>query len=365
MPCMIVAFGELMLRLAPPGVLRLRQALPGQLEATFAGAEANVCAALAAWGMPVRYVTALPRHTVADAALALLAGLGIDVRYVLRREAGRMGAYFVETGANQRSSQVLYDRDHSAISLATAEEYLFDEALTGAAYLHVTGITPALSRAAFDATLAVVRRAAERGLSVSCDLNFRAKLWRWQPGSSPRELARECMPQILKHVSLLLANEEDAADVLGISARGTSIEQGRICASAYQEVAEQIARRFPNIRRVAFTLRESHSADHNNWGGLLYEAAAGETFLAPLDGQGEYRPYEIRDIVDRVGAGDSFAAGLLFASLTPELAEPRTALRYAVAASCLKHSVRGDFLYVSREEVEALMAGQASGRVRR
>jgi 2-dehydro-3-deoxygluconokinase len=362
---MIVAFGELMLRLAPPGVLRLRQALPGPLEASFAGAEANVCAALAGWGMPVRYITALPQHAVADAALAVLSGLGIDTRYVLRRAAGRLGAYFVETGANQRSSVVLYDRDHSAVSLAAADEYRFDEALSGAAGLHVTGITPAISQAAFETTLELVRRAATRGIPVSCDLNFRAKLWRWRPGTAPRELAGECMPHILRHVTLLMANEEDAGDVLGIHAQATSVEQARVSAAAYQAVAEEIVARFPNIRRVAFTLRESHSADHNNWGGLLYDAGARQCWLAPLDEAGEYRAYEIRDIVDRVGAGDAFAAGLLYAFHTPDLAAPQTALRYAVAASCLKHSVRGDFLYVTRDEVQTLMAGQASGRVRR
>lgn len=362
---MIVAFGELMLRLAPPGVLRLRQSLPGQLEATFAGAEANVCAALAGWGMPVRYITALPQHAVADAALALLTGLGIDARFVIRRAAGRLGTYFVETGANQRSSLVLYDRDHSAISLASAEEYRFDEALAGASCLHVTGITPALSQTAFETTLDLVSRAAQMGLLVSCDLNFRAKLWRWRPGMPPRTLAAECMPQILRHVTLLIANEEDAADVLGIHAKETSIEQGRISAAAYQAVAEEIVARFPNIRRVAFTLRESYSANHNNWGGLLYDAADGQAWLAPQDEHGQYRPYEIRNIVDRVGAGDAFAAGLLFAFHTSELAAPLTALRYALAASCLKHSIRGDFLYVTRDEVQALMSGQASGRVRR
>ncbi|HEX3659215.1 MAG TPA: sugar kinase [Pirellulales bacterium] len=364
---MFLAFGELMLRLAPLDKRRLRQTLPGPLEATFAGAEANVCASLATWGAAARFVTALPAadNPVAEAALANLRGLGIDTQFVLRRAAGRLGIYFVETGANQRSSQVVYDRDGSAISQAEADEYRFEAALADVHWVHITGITPSLSEPAFRATKTLVQLARARGLSVSCDLNFRKKLWRWASGTPPAKLAAQCMGELLPMVDLLIANEEDAADVLDIHAAGSSVEQGTLDADAYATVARRIVERFPNVRHVAITLRESHSADHNNWGALLLDATGDRVCLAPTDASGKYRPYEIRDIVDRVGGGDAFGAGLLFALGTPELAEQSAALRYAVAASCLKHSILGDFNYVGKEEVLALMAGAASGRVRR
>lgn len=361
---MLLAFGEIMMRVAPAGRLRLRQVMPGTVDVTFAGAEANVCASLAMLGMPARFVTALPNHTLADAAVAALRGLGVDTSHILRR-GGRLGVYYVEAGANQRGTTVIYDRDHSAISQAEPGEYDFAAALEGVTGVHVTGITPSLGEPAFRASLALVRLAKERGLSVSCDLNFRKKLWRWRTGTDPKALARECMSQLLPHVDLAIANEEDCADVLDIHAEGTSVEQGRINAQAYQQVARSVVARFPNIRRVAITLRESISADHNNWGGMLFDAQNGRAVFAPLDDSGQYRPYEIRDIVDRVGGGDAFGAGLLFALNTPELSDPSLALRFAVAASCLKHSILGDFNYVSREEVEALVGGAASGRVRR
>ncbi|HVX13742.1 MAG TPA: sugar kinase [Pirellulales bacterium] len=361
---MFLAFGEIMLRVAPEGHLRFRQVLPGRVDMTFAGAEANVCASLALWGQPCRYLTALPSNPITDALLAVLRGLDIDVGRVVRREAGRLGVYFVETGANQRSSLVVYDRDHSAISLAAPAEYDFARALDGATWVHVTGITPSLSENAYLATLELVRQAHERGLGVSCDLNFRNKLWRWKPGFSARQLAHECMTQILPHVSLLIANEEDAGDVLGIHASGTAVEQGRMNHAAYEQVAREISQRFPNLARVAITLRESLSADHNNWGAMLFDTETGSSYFAPSV-EGAYRPYEIRDIVDRVGAGDTFAAGLLYASQSADFATPERTLQFAVAASCLKHSIKGDFSYITLPEVLALVSGVASGRVRR
>ncbi|HVA47760.1 MAG TPA: sugar kinase [Pirellulales bacterium] len=362
---MFLAFGEIMLRLAPEGHLRFRQVLPGRLDATFAGAEANVCAALAMWGQRCRYVTALPSNPIGEALAAVLRGLGVDTDLIVRREVGRLGVFFVETGANQRSSLVVYDRDHSAISLAAAQEYDFERALEGATWVHVTGITPSLSENAYLATLELVRKAHHRGIHVSCDLNFRNKLWRWKPGFNARQLAHECMTQILPHVKLLVANEEDAGDVLGIHAAGASVEAGRVNPAAYEQVAREIARQFPSLSQVAITLRESISADHNNWGAMLFDVPADRACFAPLDADGGYRPYEIRDIVDRVGAGDAFAAGLLYALHSTEFAAPQQALQFAVAASCLKHSIKGDFSYVSLPEVTTLMSGIASGRVRR
>jgi 2-dehydro-3-deoxygluconokinase len=271
----------------------------------------------------------------------------------------------VEVGANQRGSTVLYDRSHSAVSLAEPAEYDFLAALAGIKWVHVTGITPAISEAACRANLELVKQAKKSGASVSCDLNFRKKLWNWKSGTKPRELARQCMAEVLPFVDLVIANEEDAADVLDIHAAGTDVAQGRIDAPAYEQVARQIISRFPNVSRVAITLRESISADHNNWGATLFDAKLGKAFFAPLNHHGEYEPFEIRDIIDRVGGGDSFAAGLLFGLNSPEFADPQSAISFAVAASCLKHSVQGDFNYVTKEEVVALMGGNASGRVQR
>jgi len=362
---MFLAFGEIMMRVAPRGFLTFRQALPGAVEATFGGGEANVCASLALLGRPTRYLTALPKHAVAESLIGTLRGLGIDTGSILRRDSGRLGIYFLEPGANQRSSKVIYDRASSAVSLAGPEEYDFDAALEGVRRVHVTGITPSLGENAFHSTLELVRLAAQKGVRVSCDLNFRKKLWRWRPETDPRTLARDCMSEILPLVDLVIGNEEDADKVLGIRAEGTSVEEGKIDAAAYRQVARKIHRRFENVSQVAITLRESISASHNNWGAMLFDGPSDEAFFAPLDELGGYRPYPIRQIVDRVGAGDAFAAGLLYALDSQEYAEPAEAVRFATAASCLKHSIPGDLNYASLDEIAALAAGQASGRVQR
>jgi 2-dehydro-3-deoxygluconokinase len=361
---MLLGFGELMVRVTPPGFLRFRQALPGMMDVTYGGGEANACASVALLGQPVRFLTALPKNPVADAAIGCLAGLGIDTRSILRRE-GRMGIYYLEMGANQRGSVVLYDRDNSSISLAAPDEYDFAGALDGVHRVHVTGITPSLTRNAFLATLELVRRAKQAGAAVSCDLNFRNKLWRWEPGTNPQTLAGRSMSEILPYVDLVIANEEDADKVLGIRAEGTSVEQGRILPGAYHDVARQICRRFGNVGQVAITLRESISASHNNWGAMLYVAAEDRGYFAPVDVDGYYRPYQIHDIVDRVGAGDSFAGGLIYALDSADMAQSSAALNFATAASCLKHSIYGDFSYVTAAEVKALAAGQTAGRVQR
>jgi 2-dehydro-3-deoxygluconokinase len=362
---MLLAFGEIMARIAPPGVLRWRQALPGAVNVTFGGGEANVAASLALLGQKSRFLTALPQTPIAQSLAASLRGLGVDTSQILWRREGRLGLYFVEVGANQRASTVIYDRSASAVSLAAAAEYDFDAALEGIDRLHVTGITPAISEVACRTNLALVQLAKQRGIHVSCDLNFRKKLWNWRPGTAAKVLAQEHMSELLPFVDLVIANEEDAADVLGIHATQTDISAGAINAAAYTSVAEAIAARFPNVSRVAITLRESLSADHNNWGAMLYDAAQRQAHFAPLDEHGNYKPYEIRDIVDRVGAGDSFAAGLLYALQSRDFAAPDRAISFAVAASCLKHSISGDFNYVTAEEIAALMGGNASGRVQR
>lgn len=362
---MFLTFGEVMARIAPPGHLRWPQALPGSIQVTWGGGEANVAASLAMFGQQTRYLTALPKQPVAEALVTSLRGLGVDISQIYWRKEGRLGLYFVEVGANQRGSTVLYDRSYSAISLAAASEYDFESALKDVHWLHVTGITPAISEAAAIANQKLVELAHARGVTVSCDLNFRKKLWNWRSGTKPKDLAKECMSKLLGHVDLVIANEEDAADVLGIHASGTDVTQGHIAAAAYEQVARQIVSQFPTVKWVAITLRESLSADHNNWGAMLFDRVVDRSYFAPLDGAGNYQPYEIRNIVDRVGAGDSFGAGLLYAINTPDLSSPDKAIAFAVAASCLKHSVQGDFNYVSVEEVKALLGGNASGRVQR
>lgn len=358
----IVTFGEVMGRFAPAGYLRFRQALPGSMDLTFGGAEANVAASLALFGATARFVTALPQHAIADACAGSLAGLGVDTTCIVRTPKGRLGLYFLETGANQRPSNVIYDRGNSSVSLTPASEYPWEKIFPGAKWLHTTGITPSLSATSAAATLAAVQKAKAAGLQVSCDLNFRKKLWNWEPGTDARVLAEKTMRSILPFVDVVIANEEDAADVLGIHAADTDVHSGKVSAEKYPDVARQIAGQFPNVSLVAITLRESLSASHNNWGAMLYDVRSGTPHFAPLR-DGNYEPWQIRNIVDRVGGGDSFGAGLIFALNTPELAAPADAIAFAVAASCLAHSVAGDINFTSRAEAEALMKGSGSGRV--
>lgn len=358
----IVTFGEVMGRLAPEGFLRFRQSLPGSLEMTFGGAEANVAASISLLGGKARFVTALPNNAIADACVSQFTGLGVDTTQILRTKKGRLGLYFLESGANQRPSNVIYDRGHSSVSLTPGSEYPWEAILDGAGWLHTTGITPALSVTSAEATLQAVKNAKAKGLSVSCDLNFRKKLWDWEPGTDSKALAEKTMRGIVPFVDVLIANEEDAADVLSIHADNTDVHSGHLSIDAYPDVARKIAKQFPNLSKVAITLRESYSASHNNWGALLYDVAADTAHFAPLK-NGEYEPYAIKNIVDRVGGGDSFGAGLIFALNTPELSEPAKAIAFAVATSCLSHSIVGDINYTNRMEAEALMQGSGSGRV--
>ncbi|MBS1371685.1 MAG: sugar kinase [Lentisphaeria bacterium] len=353
-----------MLRLCPPGKKRFAQSLPGTLDATYGGGEANVCASLAMLGSEARYLTALPSNPVSQAFATELRGLGVDVSRITWSPKGRMGVYYAEHGAAQRGSNVVYDREGSTVSLLAPEEYDFDAMLGGAGHLHITGITPSLSENAYRSTLALVEAAAARGVTVSCDLNFRKKLWKWKPGTDPKALAAGCMGKIVPYVDWIICNEEDASDVFGIRAEATEIEAGKLNIDGYREVAKQLFARFPKASKIAITLRESISADHNNWGAMLCDREAG-AFFAPLDAQGNYAPYEIRSIVDRFGGGDSFGAGLIHALYSEEYAEPQQAIRFAAAASCLKHSIPGDYNYSSRREVAALMNGSGSGRVAR
>jgi len=364
MTAKFVTFGEVMMRFTPPDHLRWRQALPGAVNVTFGGSEANVAAAIAMMGGASSFVTAMPENPLAEACLANLASMGVHVGDVVRVREGRLGLYFVEAGANQRPSQVIYDRAGSSIATVDPRRFDWPRLFESADWFHVSGITPAISASAAQATLDAVEAANLAGLRVSCDLNFRKKLWTWDAqAASPAALARRVMTRVLQHVHVLIANEEDCADVLGITASNTDVERGRLDVEQYPDVARAVCEQFPAVQRVAITLRQSVSADHNNWGGVLYDGTTGLAHFAPLNDHGEYAPYPIRDIIDRVGAGDTFAAALIYALSDEKLASPDTAIGYAVAASCLAHSIRGDFTCVTRQEVENLARGSTTGRV--
>ncbi|MBS0264064.1 MAG: sugar kinase [Planctomycetes bacterium] len=361
----LVTFGEVMLRLAPEEFLRVAQVLPGRLEATFGGGEVNVAVSVAQQGLPAAFATALPDNPITDAFEQELRKLKVEPGLIKRSKVGRFGIYFVETGANQRAGTVTYDRDASSISLAAAKDYDWDTIFSGATWFHITGITPAISELSAGAALHAVQEARRRKITVSCDLNFRKKLWRWKAGTSPVDLARQTMRTLMPFIDVVIANEEDAEMCLGIHAPASNVESGELNLDGYAQVARQVVQQFPNVSQVAITLRESLSASHNNWGALLYDAPRQTVHMAPTDAAGKYEPYEIRNIVDRVGAGDSFAGSLIFALNTPGLNDAGTALGYAVAARCLKHSIKGDFNYASRAEIEGLMKGGGSGRVQR
>ncbi len=360
----IVTFGEIMGRMDMPHQMKYIQNLPGMIRYSFAGSEANVAVSNAYMGQKARFVTALPKNQIGDACVNQLRGIGVDTQYIVRRP-GRLGLYYVESGANQRPSQVIYDREYSAISLAAIDEFDMDCIFADAGWFHVSGITPALSRQSADNTIAFCAEAQKRGITVSCDLNFRKKLWNWNSPLSAKDLAGQVMPDVLNYVDVLIANEEDSADILDIHADSTDINQGQIAHEGYVSVAKEIMKRFPKIKTVATTLRESISASHNNWGAMLYDREGGKAFFAPNGPDGSYQPYQIRNIVDRVGGGDSFAAGLIYALTSSEYSDPQKALQFAAAASCLCHSINGDYNFSLLGEVELLMKGDASGRVQR
>lgn len=359
----IVTFGEIMARMAPAGVLRLRQVLPGSLDVTFAGAEANVAASLAMLGTNADFVTALPDSPMTEGCLASLRSAGVGTSHIRISDHGRFGVYFVESGANQRPSRVYYDREHSAISEAQPSDFDWPKILDGADWLHITGITPALSRSAAETTIAAARIAQQLEVKVSCDINFRSRLWRWDASRSPQQLAGDVLIQLMPLVNLLIANEEDGR-LLGITLPPRSAESTSGFLPHIERaisLAREMHRRFPNIALFSTTFREQLSASHNNWGAMLFETQTSAIALAPWR-DGEYRPYEIRNIVDRVGSGDAFDAGLLLGLTHPDFTN-QTTLDFATAASCLAHSIIGDWNFVSREEIEELMHGSGIGRV--
>jgi 2-dehydro-3-deoxygluconokinase len=339
----VVTFGEVMLRLKSPGLERLFQS--PALEATFGGAEANVAVSLANYRLNPAFVTALPKNAIADSALAELRGLGVDTQFI-KRQGDRMGIYFLEGGANQRASKVVYDRSGSSISTAKAGDFDWDNIFSGAEWFHISGVTPAISASAAELSIESAKRARAAGLTVSVDYNYRKNLWKYG------KTAPEVMRELVSHAHVGIANEEDCQKALGIEI-DADVHSGELDANKYKTLAEKVLKEFPNLDKQVITLRESRSADVNGWSAVLHD---GEQFH-------HSRHYEITDIVDRVGAGDSFAAGLIYGLLM--LGDAKQALEFATAASCLKHSIIGDYNRVSVAEVEDLMKGGGSGRVQR
>ena len=337
----IICFGEIMLRLNPPGYLRIVQS--DQFMATYGGAEANVAVSLANFGMDSIFVTKLPDNELGKAALNALRQYGVNTDTIVHG-GNRLGIYFLEKGASQRASKVIYDRKYSAFSEARPEEFDWKEIFKNAHWFHFSGITPALGEASASACMLACKIAKEYGLTVSCDLNYRKNLW-------SRERANKVMSELMKYVDVCIANEEDASDVFGISAEGTDVTSGLISHRSYEKVARTITNKF-GCKYVAITLRTSISANDNEWAGML------------LSGDGCYysKTYPIH-IVDRVGGGDSFSSGLIYSLLAGQ--DPQSAVEFAVAASCLKHSIEYDFNLVSVAEVESLVKGNVTGRVQR
>lgn len=356
----VVTFGEILGRLATRRKLRFRQSVPGAFDLTVGGAEANVAASIALLGGKARMASILPKQALADGCISLLAGIGVDVTGIERSENGRLGLYFLESGANHRGGQVIYDREQSTFSLTPASAYRWDELLCDAGWLHISGVTPALSEAAAEASERAMIEAKARGVRVSFDLNFRSKLWKWDTSLEPWQLAQKVLPRLMPYVDLFIANGGQAADLFDVRPAGCESEE--LAFALYPEVARSLVARFPNLSHIAFTWRESRSALHHRLGALFYDAGS-ESFVIAPNREGTFEPYVIENMVDRVGGGDAFSGALLMALSTPELSS--MAVSFAVAASCLSHSILGDLNYVTRAEVEALMRGSGAGRVAR
>jgi 2-dehydro-3-deoxygluconokinase len=339
----VVTFGEIMLRLAPPGFERFLQT--PQFVATFGGGEANVAVSVAAYGVPARYVTVLPNNPITEAFVGEMRRFNVDPSYIVRGK-GRFGVYYVEAGANQRPSKVVYDREYSAIALAKPGDIDWQKSFEGAGWFHVTGITPAISQGAADLAVEAVQKARQMGLTVSCDLNYRKNLWKYGKSS------KEVMPEIFKHVDVGIANEEDCQKALGIQV-DVDVESGKLEVEQYKKLTEKVLAAYPNLKIMAITLRESISASHNGWSACLNDR---REFLLS-------QHYDITHIVDRVGGGDAFAGGLIYGLIS--LANHKDALEFAVAGSCLKHSIYGDFNRFTADEVNSLLKSGGSGRVQR
>lgn len=338
-----LTFGEIMLRLKSPGHERFFQS--PMLEATFGGGEANVAVSLANYGQDVGFLSVLPKNAIGDECVKELRRFGVDTSRIVRG-GERLGIYYLETGANQRPSKVVYDRAYSSIAMAKPGDIDWDKALEGVEWFHITGITPAISESAMELSLESVKEAKKRGITVSCDLNYRKNLWKYGKKAS------EVMRELAKYVDVAIANEEDVQKSLEITT-DVNVESGELDRSKYKALGDKVLAAYPDMKMIAITLRESKSADWNGWAACLNDR---EHFY-------ESKRYEIRDIIDRVGGGDSFAGGLIYGLNSYE--SRQQALEFAVAASCLKHSIDGDFNRVDVDEVEKLMGGDGTGRVQR
>ena len=338
-----LTFGELMLRLKSPGRERFLQS--PSLEATFGGGEANVAVSLANYGLDAEFLSVIPDNAIGDAAIGELRRFNVDTSKVIRT-AGRMGIYYLETGANQRASKVIYDRAYSAISMFDPEKYDWDSIYNNVTWLHISGITPAISEQTKDASIASVKEAKKRGITVSIDLNYRKNLWKYGVD------AKEVMSVMTEYADVIIANEEDCQKSLGLECK-SNVEGGKLDNEDYRKLSNSLLEKYPNVKKVAITLRESKSADINFWAAALNN---GTDFIVS-------RKYEMYDIVDRVGGGDSFAGGLIYGLNV--LGDDKEALEFAVAASCLKHTIDGDFNRVTVDEVLKLAKGDGSGRVQR
>ena len=341
----VVAFGEIMMRLSPPGFLRFQQAR--SFDVIYGGGEANVAVSLAEFGIPVDYVTRLPKNELGEACVRFMRQYGVGVNNIVYG-GERLGIYFLENGAVQRGSKVVYDRANSSIATIARGMVDWKSVFADAQWFHWTGITPAISQGAAEACLEAAQVAKEMGLTVSCDLNFRKNLWKWG------KKAGEVMPELVKTCDVAIGNEEDADQVFGIHAPETDVTAGKVEADKYLYVCQELVKRFPNLKTIAITLRGSMSASHNTWSGVLWDGQ--KFYVAPQ--------FDITHIVDRVGGGDSFMGGLIY-GLLKYGEDKQSALNFAVAASCLKHTIFGDFNDTSVSEVEKLMGGDTSGRVSR
>jgi len=338
-----ITFGEIMLRLKPPNRERFFQS--PLLEATFGGGEANVAAGLARFGLNVAYVSVIPNNSIGDACIGELRRQGVDTSLIVRK-GNRLGIYFLEAGANQRPSVVIYDRSHSAIAEAKPGDINWDKVFNRASWFHISGITPAISLSASELSLEAVKKAREKGIAVSCDLNFRKNLWKY--GKS----APGVVGELVEYTDIVMGNEEDCQKSLCIKV-DVDVESGRLQTEKYRELTDRVLNLYPNIKKIAITLRESHSANHNRWSAVLNNRE--EFFIS--------KKYEIHNIIDRIGAGDTFAAGLIYGF--NNLESDKGSLEFAAAASCLMHSIPGDLPLFSLEEVESLAGGATSGRAQR